>query len=208
MKCRDLFELLAERAIVHPTWIEGASWRGRRLTIEVRGFRWWEDAHAEPHAQGTMSLVFDGMERGFLLTDEFDLDDDEALESFEVRSVADVPWAQAPDWSIYASGAISQPLALFGRLHDYLHSSSAFLTPDDFLNQAADLSRFAVMAQTTGFLVGRGPSCIRDLICDELDRQSVPHTVVETAADTEPALLVRLGNSAFLCERASAEFPG
>ena len=92
-------------------------------------------------------------------------------------------------------------------MHDYLRSSNAFLTPEHFLNQAADLSSFAAMAQTNGFLIGRGPSSIRDLICAELDQQCVPYNVVRTVTDTEPKFLVRLGNSAFLCDGAIAELP-
>jgi hypothetical protein len=208
MKSCDLYELLTERPIVHPTRIDGVSWRGRKLIIAVRGYRWWESPYAERQAEGAMSLVFYDVGGGCLFTDEFDLDDDEALEDFEVRLVSEVPWAQACDWSIYCSGPIVQPLTLYSRVHDYLHLSDAFLTPEHFLNQAADLSRFAAMAQSSGFLVGRGPCCIRDLICDELDRQSVPHNVVRTVGDTEPKFLVRLGRSAFLCESALAELPG
>ncbi|MEW6019967.1 MAG: hypothetical protein AB1760_18055, partial [Pseudomonadota bacterium] len=72
-------------------------------------------------------------------------------------------------------------------------------------NQAADISRFLAMSKTSGFLVGRGPTCIRDLICAELECQAAPHHVVRTPADAVPEYLVRLGNSAFLCQEAFAE---
>ena len=58
---------------------------------------------------------------------------------------------------------------------------------------------------TDGCLVGRGPASIRDLICAELERQAVPHSVVHALGETEPQYLVRLGNSAFLCQEALAE---
>lgn len=207
MKSRDLSELLTERPIVHPTRIDGVVWRGRKLIITVRGFRWWEGPYTEPQVEGEISLVFNDVGDGRLLTDEFDLDDDEALEDLEVRLVSEIPWAQACDWSVYCSGPISQPLTLYSILHDYLYSSDAFLTPEHFLNQASVLSKFAAMASLSGFLVGRGPSCIRDLICDELNRQSVPHYVLGTVTHTEPKFLVRLGNSAFLCGSAQVELP-
>lgn len=119
--------------------------------------------------------------------------------------VADVPWAQGSDWSIYCSGPIGDPVALFAGVQDYLRRHGAFLGPEDFLNQAERLSTFTAMAQATGFLVARGPACIRDLVCRELERQSVPHNVLSTVADTEPRLLVRLGGSAFFCEEALIE---
>jgi len=208
MISRDLSELLTDRPIVHPTRIEGVVWRGRKLIIEVRGNRWWEGPYNAQQAEGAMSLVFEDVGDGCLRTDELDLDDDEALEDLEISLVSEVPWAQSSVWSIYSSGPIGQPLTLYRSVHDYLHSSGAFLTPEDSLNQAADLSRFVAMAQSNGCLVGCGPSCIRDLICDELGRQSVPHNVVRTGARAEPKFLVRLGNSAFFCESVHAEFPG
>lgn len=207
MKSRDLIELLTDRPIVHPTRIDGVTWSGRKLTIAVRGYRWWESPYTDRNAEGAISLVFDGLGTGRLLTDELDLDDDEALEDLHVRPVSDIPWAQACDWSIYCSGPIGQPLALYGRVNDYLHSNGAFLKPDHFLNQAADLSRFAAMTQNNGFLIGHGPACIRDLICGELERQSVAHNILRTVAATEPKYLIRLGDSAFLCESAVAEIP-
>ncbi len=207
MKSRDLFELLSERPIVHPTRIDGVAWRGRKLALAVRGFRWWESPYIEREDEGSMSLIFDNVGAGCLCTDEFYVDNDEALEDFELRLVSEVPWAQACDWSVYCSGPIAQPLVLFGALHDYLLSSDAFLRAEHFLNQAANLSRFAAMAQTRGFLIGQGPRCIRDLICEELDRQSVPHNVVKIVA-ADQRFLVRLGNSAFLCDSALAEFSG
>jgi len=208
MRTRDLCELLAERPILHPTRIDGVTWRGRKLIIAARGYRWWEKPYVDRQAEGAISFVFDDIGVGSLLTDELNVDDDEALEDFEVKLVSEIPWAQACDWSIYCSGPISQPLILYSRVHDFLRSSGAFLTSEHFLNLAADLSRFTAMAQSNGFLVGRGPSCIRDLICDELVRQSVPHNVVNTVADTEPVFLVRLGGSAFFCQSAQAEIPG
>jgi hypothetical protein len=206
MKNQDLAELLTDRPLVHPTRIDGVSWRGDQLIIQVRGYRWWEGPYSDRQTEGQIAFVFEGVGQGCLLTDEIDPQEDEALEDFEISLVSAVPWAQACDWSIYCSGAIAQPLTLYSTIHDYLCSNNSFLTAEHFLNQATDLSRFAAMAQTNGFLVARGPTCIRDLVCEDLVRQSVPHNVVQTVADTEPKFLIRLGNSAFLCESARAEF--
>lgn len=207
MKRRNLLDLLADRPIVHPTRIDAVAWRERQLTIAVRGHRWWASPYEDRQVEGTISLVFNDLEDGRLFTDELGPDDDEALEDFEVAAVSDVPWAQGCDWSIYCSGPIVEPLILFAKVHDYLRLSNSFLGPEHFLNQATNISSFVTMAKAGGFLVGRGPASIRDLICAELERQSVPHNTVHTVADTEPQYLVRLGNSAFLCHEALAELP-
>lgn len=205
MKRHNLLDLLTDRPIVHPTRIDGVAWRGRQLTIAVRGYRWWASPYENRQIEGEMSLIFNGLEKGFLLTDELEPDDDEALDGFEVLPVSDVPWAQACDWSIYCSGPIDEPVSLFAKVQDYLRLCGAFVGPEHFLNQATDISSFVTMTKVGGFLVGRGPSCIRDLICAELERQAVPHNVVQAPDDTEPEFLVRLGNSAFLCQEALAE---
>ncbi|MBT9473747.1 MAG: hypothetical protein V4514_20630 [Pseudomonadota bacterium] len=205
MKRRNLLDLLIDRPIVHPTRIDAVAWRGRQLTIAIRGHRWWASPYEDRQTEGKVSLVFNGLEEGRLLTDELNPDDDEALEGFEVIPVSDVPWAQGCDWSIYCSGPIGEPISLFAKVHDYLRLSEAFFGPEHFLNEATDISRFVAMTKAGGFLVGRGPACIRDLICAELERQGVPHNVVRTITDTGPKFLVRLGHSAFLCQEALAE---
>lgn len=207
MKRRNLFDLLTDNPVVHPTRIDAVAWRGRQLTIAVRGYRWWASPYEDRQIEGAISLVFNGLGDGRLYTDELEPDDDEGLENFEVVPVSEVPWAQGCDWSIYCSGVIAEPILLFAKVHDYLRMSDAFVGPEHFLNQAADISRFLAMAKTGGFLVGRGPTCIRDLICAELERQAAPHNVVRTTADAVPEYLVRLGNSAFLCQEALAELP-
>ncbi len=204
MKRRDLLDLLIDRPVIHPTKIDAVTWSGRGLTIAVRGHRWWA-GHEDRQIEGKITLVFSGLQNGCLLTDELESDDDEALENFEVLPVSGVPWAQASAWSIYCSGPIDEPISLFAKVYDYLRLCDAFVGPEHFLNHATDISRFVTMTKVGGFLVGRGPTCIRDLICDELERQAVPHNVVHSAVDTEPRFLVRLGNSAFLCQEALAE---
>lgn len=203
---RNLLDLLTERPIVHPTRIDSVMWSGRQLTIAVGGHPWWASPYEGQRREGAMTLVFTDLGEGRLFTDELQPEDDEALEDFEVIPVSDVPWAQARDWSIYCSGPVGEPITLFAKVHDYLRQSQAFMGPEHFLNGAGDLSHFAAMTRTAGFLLSRAPSGLRDLICAELDRQNVPHNVIQTTADTEPQYLVRLGDSAFLCQEALAEF--
>jgi hypothetical protein len=205
MARRDLIDLLQERPIFHPSWIDGISWRGRTLTIAIRGSRWWEGPYDAAQAEGAASIVFDEVGEGRLYTDGLDPDFDEALEGFEILPVSEVAWAQAPGWSIYCSGPIGNPLRLYSRVHDYLSSDDAFLPAEHFLNQADDLSKFVAMAQSAGFLIGHGPSRIRDLICEELVHQSTPHNVIERKCGAWPKFLVRLCNSAFLCGNAALE---
>lgn len=207
MKRQNILELLTDRPIVHPTRIDAVEWRGRQLTIAVRGYRWWASPYEDRQIEGEISLVFNGLGKGLLLTDELEPDDDEALDGFEVFPVSDVPWAQACDWSIYCSGPIDEPVSLFTKVQDYLRRCDAIVGPEHFLNQATNLASFVTMTKAGGFLVGRGPPCIRDLVCAELERQAVPHNVVPTPEDSEPEFLVRLGNSAFLCQEALAELP-
>ncbi len=202
---RDLYELLSRNPIVHPTRIEQAILRGRTLTLNVSGYRWWASAYEDRSEGGTINLVFDRLERGAIQTDELDLEDDEALEDFEILKVEDTPWAQACDWSIYCSGPIDDPAAVFSVAQSYHAQHEAFLPLGHFLNHGETLARFVGLARSTSFLLGRLPAEFRDLLCAELDRQGVPHNVLRTPTDTEPNLIVRLGASAFFCGEAWAK---
>jgi hypothetical protein len=142
---------------------------------------------------------------GSLRPDEFDFQDDEALDAFELLAASDVAWAQPSDWSIFCSGPIPEPLPIYVRLDDFLQGERSFLAAGDFLNQADKLSAFIEMTGSPSFLLARGPACVRDLLCSELERQAVPHNVLSTMADTGPNFLVRLERSAFLCRGAEAE---
>lgn len=201
---RDLIELLEDRPIVHPTRIEQASLRGRILTLEISGYRWWASAYTDRAQQAAIQLVFERLGCGGLKTDEFDPEDDEALDRFEILRVEDTPWAQACDWSIYCSGPVGDPVALFVVAQDYLAKHHAFLPVGYFLNQGETVSRFKAVAASHGFLLARTPRQLRDLLCAELDRQHVPHSVLNTPTDEEPTLIVRLGESAFFCGEAWA----
>ncbi|HEY3799881.1 MAG TPA: hypothetical protein VGL58_16145 [Caulobacteraceae bacterium] len=207
MKTRDIVDLLAERPIVHPTTIESLTWRGRELVVTVSGYPWWEGPKTPFETVGTMKLVFSDVGRGHLLTDEIDLDDDEALENFEVQLVSNVPWAQACEWSIFCSSPMSEPLALYTQVHDFLSGCDAFLAPRDFLNQAHSMSKFVSVAESNGYLVARGPRCIKDVVCAELERQGVVHNVLHHSSGRNPKFLVSLGDSSFVCDSATAELP-
>lgn len=202
----ELIELLADREIVHPTKISSVVWSEGELVMSITGYRWWEQARSGHGLDGAIRFIFGGVTGGALRPDEFSLDDDEALEDFEITPVAEVGWAQPQDWSVFCSSAIPDPMALYVGLHDFLAREGAFYAPEDFLNCAAEISRFVGMARTPGFMLGQGPDCVRALLCAELERQGVGHNVIYTLADEESRMLVRVGKSSFLCNSAVAEF--
>jgi len=201
----NLIELLAERTITHPTHIEAVTWRSDELSIVVSGYRWWKPHYAADAMDGRIRLIFSGLVDGCIRPDEFSLSEDEALEDFRLERVADVPWAQPMDQSVFCSAPIPKPLALYVRLSDFLSRAGAFREARHYLNQADQIASFVKMAASTGFLLCRGPNCVRSLICTELDAQGVPHNVLRTAADMTADFLVTIGNSAFLCCQAEAE---
>jgi hypothetical protein len=202
----QLVDLLAERSVAHPTTLRSVRWAGEELLIEVEGCDWWRPPYGQP-ASATITLVFRGLLEGALAVDEFDFEDDEALEEFEVRPIEAVGWAQASDWSIYCSGPIPSPLDVYSKLQDFLVAQGSFRGPEDFLNQAERLSAFVALAQSPGFLMARGPECVRALLCAELERQETPHNVVPTLDDDQANFVVRLGRSGFLCRVAEVELP-
>jgi hypothetical protein len=197
---------LVERDIVHPTRIEAVTWSADQLEIALSGYRWWEQPYSDRASDGRIRFVFGGLLSGNLRPDDFDFKDDEALDEFELLAASDVAWAQPCDWSVFCSGPIPEPLDIYIRLHDFLFDAQSFLMAGDFLNQGDKLATFGELARSPSFLLARGPACVRDLLCRELERQGVPHNVLSTIADTGPNFLVRLGRSGFLCCSAEAEF--
>lgn len=204
----ELIELLADREIVHPTTISSVVWAQGELVMSITGYRWWEQPYSGRKSDGAIRFIFGGVTGGALRCDEFHPEDDEALDDFEITPVADVGWAQPKDWSLFCSSAIPQPMALYVGLHDFLAREGAFYAPGDFLNCATEISRFVAMARAPGFMLGQGPGCVRDLLCAELERQGVVYNVIQTLADQESRMLVRIGGSSFLCNSAVAEFEG
>jgi hypothetical protein len=202
----ELVSLLATHCIAHPSRITHAGWHGDAFFLGVQGFPWWRERPSTPLTEEQITFTFSNLGPGIIRTDEFDFADDEALEDFDITAVAEVPWAMARDFSVYCSGPIRDPLALYVRLDDYLSSKGAFMSARDFLNQSAQIETFVDMARSSTFLVARGPECIRALVCDELKAQGTPHKVLDTIASVEAKYLVALGGSQFLCHRAEAEF--
>lgn len=201
----ELTQLLAERPIVHPTKIEAISWSQAELRIKLGGYPWWlNDGHRSDEV-GSIHLVFRYLADGSIHPRAFDFEDDEALEGFEVLPLGASRWALPQTWSIYCSAPVPDPLRIYVSLHDFLSRQAAFMAPEDFLNQARQIGDFLNLAASQSFLLGRGPDCIRDLICDELQRQGVAHNVVRTHAGVGAKFHVRFGTSSFLCDEAFAD---
>lgn len=200
-----LIELLTVREIVHPTRITQAAWSAGGWAIEAQGHAWWRAPYGPP-LDGTIRLEFGGFGDGAIVPWDFDPTDDEALEDFRVERIEEVGWAQARDRSIYCAAPIPSPLELYLTVDDHLATAGAFRRPSDFLNQADRLSSFMTMCGTGGFLLGRAPAAIADLLCAELERQGVAHNVLPSEDDDPGAFLVRLGRSVFMCDTAEAVF--
>lgn len=203
---RTLVDLLSDRSIAHPTYLYKATFEGDELRLELGGLRWWRPSYHPDPMTARITFIFGGISDGVIRPDEFDVSDDEALEDFSIRAVADVPWAQPADWSIYCCAPLPDPLRVYGLVNDYLSDLGAFREARDFLNQADRLSDFVELAKAPSFLLASVPPEIRDLLGEELRAQDVPHRILETQHGTSSEFLVELGDSAFLCRSADAEF--
>lgn len=206
----DLSELLRIRKIVHPARITSAALSERSLRVVVRGYPWWRD-EADWTCEETITFTFQGVAGdggGWLdLHTLADPDHDEALELFDVSPLASHDWGQPSTFAIYGSAPLPDPLAFYTKIEDHLWRARACRDARDFLNTGSGLlSGFIGITTTTSYLVARGPESIRQLVCDELQRQSVPHNVLPERGRADDALLVHLGGSSFLCGAAFAEF--
>ena len=201
----NLAGLLQSRPICHPTRITSTSISSNALRVIVHGTPWWRDSPASPDEQ-TIEFVFENIRQGRIETEDFG-DDDEALEFFEIKALAEVDWAQPDAFSIFCSSPLKDPLKLYLRVHDFLNEVDAHREPHEFLNYASGrLAQFIQTTSSDSFLVGRGPECIRRIICAELENQGVAHNVIATTLAPKRGWLVRLGESHFLCNAAFAEF--
>ncbi len=200
----QLTELLAERPIAHPSQLTGVRWTSEGLVLQIEGTRWWRTPYGGDPTHGRIEFIFSGLLEGCIRPDEFDFSHDEVLEDFGLESIDDVPWAQPADFSVYASGPIPDPQALYVRLSDFLSEQGAFRRAGDYLNCAKKMSTFVELGRSGSCLVGRGPECIRALLSAELEAQCVRHNVLHTLADCSPAFVVTLGSSQFLCSQAQA----
>lgn len=202
----DLMDLLAERPIGHPTRIERAVIRRDRIELVVSGHPWWSDADVGGPSP-RITLVFEELSGGELpvcLNDWVEED----LECFSVQPLAGVGWAQPETQQIFCNGPLPDPVSVYSKLQAYLVAADAFKGPGDFLNQGDVLARFAKITSGRSYSLARGPEVVCRLLCDELGRQSVSHTVISHSSPPESRLWVRLNGSGFLCARAWAEFEG
>jgi hypothetical protein len=204
----ELIELLRTRAIFHPSRIISTSLNHEgALRIRAFGIPWW---HKEPKLpEGAIEYVFSGIDDG-----EVDLgrlprsSDDEAWEIFEVRSLADVGWAQPSCFDIYCNGPLLRPFSLYQAVHDYLELEHSFFRADDFLNFGSSrlLADYQKIVASNSYLVARAPDAIRALVCAELDAQGVGYSVISHSRQPETRLWVRLEGLDVICEAAYAEF--
>lgn len=199
----DLTQLLAKRPIVHPTRIERMIICGDRMEMVVTGHPWWVGAQAD-RPSPRITLVFEALSEGALpvhLNDPFSED----LEGFAIQPLATVEWAQPPRNAIYCQAPLPDPARIYSMLQAFLTEASAFKGPGDFLNEGCLLDNFAKITSGGSYLLARAPDVLCRLLCDELDRQAVPHNVIEHATQPENRLWVRLGQAGFFCGRAWAE---
>jgi hypothetical protein len=205
----DLTELLRQKPIVHKTKIVSATISPGSLRLVVLGYPWWRGSTGKQDDY-TIEFLFEGVTEGCLRIDDVggvNDDWDEALEVFEVYSVAELDWAQPNIFSIFCSSALKSPLNLYLRLHDFLKEVDAYRGVEDFLNfPSGRLAQFVEITSSNSFLVATGPECVRRVICSELEQQGVAYNVITKSIAPNRYLLVRLADSHFLCSAAYAEF--
>lgn len=199
----DLTELLATRPIVHPTRVERVVICGDRMEMVVTGHPWWIATQAD-RASPRITLVFEALSEGTFpvhLNDSFSED----LEGFAIQPLATVEWAQPSRNEIYCQSPLPDPARIYSMLQVFLAKAGAFKGPGDFLNQGHLLDGFARITSGCSYLLARAPDALCRLLCAELDRQVVPHNVIEHATQPENRLWVRLDETGFLCGGAWAE---
>jgi hypothetical protein len=201
----DLIQLLSERKIVHPSRIVSSRMADGEFRLSIAGYPWWRSPVGDD--EGEISFRFSGVTSGQLdLTALLDQKEVEALEEFEIGLTSALYWAQADQFSIYCSAPLPHPIAVYTVVENYLLAAGAPRTPSDYLNGAVRLSQFLEIVSSNGYLLATGPQSICSLVVEELGAQSVPHTIVEAKGRSEGRLFIKLGDSAFFCETAVAEF--
>ena len=203
----DLYELLRERPIIHPTRIGGFVGSGNELQLSIRGYPWWKP-DAKDAVEEEIAFLFKGISESLIhLDDFFAPNDDEALENFDVSLLTDHSWAQPSAFSIYCNGPLLDPSRLFAKVEEYLQRAQSYKTAQDFLNMnGGSLERFQSITASSSYFIAQAPDSIRQIICDELERQAVPFSVLTGRSRNDGKYLVRVGSSAFACEEAIAKF--
>ncbi len=206
----DLLSLLRRRSVAHPTRITSVQLMDNgRLRIGVAGWPWWDDAldTSKDHA---IELLFAGVSDGALEVRDFDFEETEALERFEVVETASLPWAQSEGFAIYCQAPLPRPLEVFAAVHDFLLPYGGVRRAGHFLNSGdvESLSTFVDRTSSNSYLVANAPPVIRDIVCHELAAQGVSYNELPIRLQPCGRLLVTLGRSQFFCESAYVEFVG
>jgi hypothetical protein len=204
----DLLSLLRRKPVGHPTRITSVQFVGNRaLRIVVVGWPWW-DACLDTSTDHQIELLFGGISDGVLEPLDFDFEETEALEPFEVVETANLPWAQPDGFAIYCHAPLPRPLEVFAKIHDFLLPCGGVRRASHFLNcgDQEALSTFVERTRSTSYLIGNAPRAIRDLITAELTAQHVAYNELPRRLQRCGPLLVTMGRSQFLCETAEAEF--
>jgi len=179
------------------------------LRMFVAGYPWWK-AHNDFSDEDQLEIHFGGLSDGSVgvTLASGDPNDFEQLENFEVQALEAIDWAQPSIHQIYCSEPLKDVFALHAVVHDYLIDVGSFKLPHDFLNFNFDrkLSGFASIARTDSFLVARAPESLCAIICEELERQGVPHHLLTSTLPQEKRIWVSIGDCNFLCDTATAIF--
>jgi hypothetical protein len=202
----DLLDLLNQRDIIHPTRIVAVEASHRQLRITIAGYAWWRNDVGGGDEQIVFS--FEGVGEGLLDAETLlDMEEDEALEVFEVSPLSEKGWAESgTSYATYCSGPLPYPLKLHAIIEDYLWDVGAPRSARDYLNiPNGSLSRFCEVTSTSSFLVAQAPQKIHELVLAELQRQYVPHNVLSSERASNQDLFVQIGDTSFVCERATAE---
>lgn len=200
----DLIDLLAEKRFSHPSRITSTLIRDDSVRFTVDGYGWWK---AAPGYEDRAMLTFHGISSGTLnVAALLDVENDEALEDFEIVPTQELSWALAPTFSLYCSQALSSPLAVYDVIERWVERSRGVKSVGDFLHGAVPLSRFLKDTRSNFFLLARGPEDLRAPLRDELVRQKVRHQFEPAGGYPESGLFVRLSRDAwFFCEQATLE---
>ena len=202
----DLLDLLNQAKIVHPTRIVAVEASHHQLRITIAGYPWWRNDPGGDEEQIVFS--FEGVREGLLDPETLlDMEEDEALEVFEVSSLSEEGWAESgTSYATYCSEPLPHPLKLYVIIEDYLWDAGAPRSARDYLNVPnGSLSHFCEIASTSSFFVAQAPQNIHDMILAELQRQNVSHNVLTSERASNRNLFVKIGGTSFVCERATAE---
>jgi hypothetical protein len=205
----NLHELLREsRPLQHPTRIKGVVLTDGEMRWSLQGLPWWrENAHTFGEVEFT--FIFRGIDWGMLdLSSALDSSEDEILELFDISRLTEHDWAQPCGFEIYGHAPLPDPLSLYARIEDHLREADAAKTARDFLNMDDQglLGSFREFTCSFLYLLAPVPESLREIVCDELQRQAVPYNVLGGKGRQIDGFLVRLGDGSFVCQEAIGEF--